>query len=128
MKKLVFKQFLPGIIWFYIVLVGLCFPGSGNKDKKSWFDSIYGDKFVHAFLFGLLVYFFVKPILKAELTLKEKRAWLLKIALAGSIWGLTTEFIQKFFIPNRSFELMDWAADTCGIIIAAFYLHNKSNQ
>ena len=28
------------------------------------------------------------------------------------LYGITTEYIQKFFIPGRSFNLADWLADT----------------
>jgi VanZ family protein len=34
------------------------------------------------------------------------------------IWGITVEFLQKYFIPGRDFELLDWAADSVGALIA----------
>lgn len=53
-----------------------------------------------------------------NLSLNIKRNTAIKIAIAAWIWALTTEFIQKFFVPDRSFDMYDWAADTFGILIA----------
>ena len=44
--------------------------------------------------------------------------YLIRIALAAIVWGITVEFIQKFFIPGRDFDLLDWAADSAGVLIA----------
>jgi VanZ family protein len=35
-----------------------------------------------------------------------------------AIWGLATEFIQKYFVPGRSFDLLDFAADSTGAFLA----------
>jgi len=38
------------------------------------------------------------------------------------VWGLATEFIQKFFIPGRAFDLLDWLADSVGaVLVYVFY-------
>jgi VanZ family protein len=39
----------------------------------------------------------------------------LKIATVFLIYGIAIEFIQKYFIPNRSFDLGDIMADMVGI-------------
>jgi VanZ family protein len=39
-------------------------------------------------------------------------------ALLGSLYGLTDEFHQRF-VPHRSAELGDWAADTLGAALGA---------
>ena len=44
---------------------------------------------------------------------------LLGIALAASLYGLMIEVIQKYFTANRSFELLDVAADTIGALMGA---------
>ena len=41
---------------------------------------------------------------------------LLWIALGSSVYGIIMEYIQKYFIPNRSFDLVDILADTIGSI------------
>ena len=45
------------------------------------------------------------------------------------------EFLQKFYVPSRDFDLLDWAADTAGVVIAFWiiirilkYLQKKKSQ
>ncbi|MBL7701721.1 MAG: VanZ family protein [Ferruginibacter sp.] len=112
-------KFIPGIAWFFLILVLICLPGSKIPPVETWLNDIYFDKWVHAGLFGMLVFLFIYPVhKKMVLSLREKRKWALKIAIAAVVWGITTEFIQKFFIEGRSFDVYDLAADSGGIIIA----------
>jgi uncharacterized membrane protein len=112
-------KFIPGIAWFFLILVLISLPGSDIPPVETWLNDIYFDKWVHAGLFGMLVFLFIYPIYKKMvLPLQVKRNWAIKIAIAAVIWGLTTEYIQKFFIPDRSFDLYDLAADSAGILVA----------
>jgi VanZ family protein len=43
-----------------------------------------------------------------------------QIAIATCVWGLLTELIQRYFIVNRTFDLMDWLADSVGVTVAFF--------
>ena len=105
-KRSSVKKFIPGIAWFFLILVLICLPGSNIPQVETWLNDIYFDKWVHAGLFGMLVFLFIYPIYKKMvLPLQVKRTWAIKIAIGAVVWGLTTEFIQKFFIPDRSFEI-----------------------
>ena len=81
-------------------------------------SAIFFDKWIHAGLFAVLAFLFMMPVCKNNLSKKEKWSFVIKIALAFCVWGITTEFIQKFFIPGRAFDLWDWAADCLGVILA----------
>ena len=63
---------------------------------------------------------FCLPYFKAPFSFQKKTNYFIRIALAASIWGITVEFLQKYFIPGRDFELLDWAADSTGALIAFF--------
>jgi len=117
MKNITIKQFLPGIAWFFLVSVLLFLPGNDLPDTGPWFNFPQFDKLVHIGLFGVLTFLFNFPIFKSNLKKQEKLHWLIRIALAACVWGITSEFIQKFFVPNRSFDLLDWTADSIGIFI-----------
>jgi VanZ family protein len=118
-SPLKFSTFLPGIAWFLFGLVLVCLPG--NDVPESDLLKITGfDKLVHAILFGGLVFFFCMPFKKSIVDRQDKINLFIKITLATCIWGITTEFIQKFFIPGRQFDLLDWAADSFGAILAFF--------
>ena len=112
------KKFIPGIAWFFLVLVLICLPGNDLPKADDWMDAIHFDKWVHAGLFSILTFLFMMPICKSKLSKKERWNFVIKIALAACVWGITTEFIQKFFIVGRAFDLFDWAADSAGILLA----------
>jgi VanZ family protein len=113
-----FKKFVPGIAWFFLVLVLICLPGNQFPKTDDWLRVIYFDKWVHCGLFGILAFLWMRPFVLSTISIKQKWQAILKIAISVSIWGLTTEYIQKFFIPFRSFDWWDWAADSVGAILA----------
>jgi len=118
-QSLRFISFLPGIAWFLFVLILICLPGEDVPDQPGWLNIPQFDKVVHAGLFGGLVFWFCFPF-KKWLPDSPKTNLFIKITLSVIIWGITTEFIQKFFIPGRQFDLTDWAADSAGAVIAFF--------
>jgi hypothetical protein len=111
-------KFIPGIAWFFLILVLICLPGSDIPTVETWLNDIYFDKWVHTGLFAGLVFLFIYPLRRLPVSLPVKKNLAIKIAIAAWVWALTTEFIQKYFIPDRSFDMFDWAADTFGILIA----------
>ena len=124
MKRIKMIKFLPGIAWFFVVLVLICMP-SQNIPSSNWFDKIHFDKWVHTGIFGLLALLFMLPVALSPMEPKEKLQFFIRVAIATSLWGISTEFIQKFWIPGRSFDLFDWAADSLGGIIAFVICRKK---
>jgi len=123
-KRIPFKYFLPGIAWFFIVAILTLMPGSDVPDV-GWLDKIPDfDKLVHAGLFGGLSFLFSLPLLKMSFSFKQKTYLSIRISLAVIVWGITVEFLQKFFIPGRDFDLLDWAADAAGVLIS-FWLYMR---
>jgi len=117
MQKISLNNFIPAIIWFFIVLVLTCMPGK-DVPKIGWLEQIHFDKWVHIGMFGGLTFLFCRPFSRSGWPKRQRRAYFVKIALATSIWGLDIEFIQKYFAIGRSFELLDWAADSLGALVA----------
>jgi hypothetical protein len=119
-KSLKFVQFLPGIAWFLFVLVLICLPGEDVPEEPGWLNIPEFDKIVHAALFGGIVFWFCMPFKKSTIAKPNKLNLFIKIGIATIVWGITTEYIQKFFIEGRQFDLVDWAADSIGAVIAFF--------
>ena len=119
------KKFIPGIAWFFLVLTLVCIPGRDLPKMSGWFTQIDFDKFIHVGLFAVLAFLFMYPFSTADLSKKEKWHYFIKIAIASSIWGLTSELIQRYFIPGRSFDLFDWSADSLGGLIALVFCKIK---
>jgi VanZ family protein len=118
-------RFIPGIAWFFLLLFLICLPGSDIPPVDNWLNYIYFDKLVHIGLFSVLTFLFIYPVSKMNLPLAVKKNTAIKIAISAWIWALTTEFIQKYFIPDRSFDMYDWAADTFGILLACTWCRIK---
>jgi len=119
------KKFIPGIAWFFLVLFLICLPGSDIPPVENWLSYIYFDKWVHIGLFSVLTFLFIYPVSKLAMATAVKKNTAIKIALTAWIWALTTEFIQRFFIPDRSFDMYDWAADSFGILVAFTWCWKK---
>ena len=74
------------------------------------------DKLIHVALFGALTFLWsgaFNKIKKRLMGMQQLFAW---IALGSSVYGIIMEFVQKYFIPNRSFDIGDILADTIGSI------------
>lgn len=124
-RKLEFKSYLPGIAWFFIVLFLMCLPGKVLPKVDDWYNTIHFDKWIHAGVFGFLCILFCMPYRKLELSRKRKIKYFVIVALCVSGFGYLTEIIQKYWIPGRAYELLDWAADSLGafigVLLSRFY-------
>ena len=123
-KNITLKSFGPAIAWFFIVFVLIIMPGDnlpGKESWLSWLEVLYPDKWVHLTMFAVMTFLFLLPIAESGLFKKIKRHYFIRIGIAACIWGLTTEFIQKFYCPTRDFDIFDWAADSIGILLAIIY-------
>lgn len=101
-----------------LILLGA--PGSAIP-KYSWLTLPYADKWVHCLLFFILVFLFAWPLKLAEYTTLQRKKYFFLLALGGIAFGTLMEFIQDKWIPNRSFEIADIMADSCGCIAAYIY-------
>jgi len=106
----------PALAWFLITTILLCLPGSAFP-KEHWFDKIWLDKWIHIGLFALMVFLWCSAILHGA----QKRGLAFRrIAFYFLLYGIVMEFIQKYFIPNRSFDIRDIIADGVGCIAGLF--------
>jgi VanZ family protein len=98
------------LFWFLLMNVLFFLPGS-DLPKQGWFEFIpFYDKVVHIGLFGIWIFLSV-----LALRLRVPHAWwyILGIAL---VYGMLVEVIQKYWVPNRSFDLFDVLADMIGAL------------
>ena len=114
-NKVSLIKFIPGIIWFAVVLTLIWIPGK-DIPKSEFLFEIDFDKFVHAGIFGLLVILFCWPFYKTDIAHQKKIRYFIIIALLTSAFGYGTELIQKYWAEGRSYDLMDWLADSAGVV------------
>ncbi len=107
--------FLAAVAWFIISVILLTLPGTAFP-QEDWLDKIWFDKWVHIGMFGLLVILWclaIRSLRKGNSSQYLVRVfWITAIIFVG--YGIIMEFIQKNFIPYRSFDLGDILADAVG--------------
>lgn len=115
-KKMLSKRY-PAVIWTLIILTLISIPGN-MLPKEEGFSIANFDKYVHASLFlGFVllwsIYYEEKPEPKGKYTA-------LIILLIGCAYGVGTEYLQKYVIPRRDFDLDDIVADAIGSALGYF--------
>ena len=104
----------PAAIWLIISTVLLTLPGS-SFPKEDWLSKIWFDKWVHIGMFSIMVFLCCWAIMKMGKS-NLKKLFLIA-ALLSLAYGIGMEFVQKYFIPNRSFDEGDIVADAVGCTI-----------
>ena len=115
-----FLKLLPAIAWFALILFLLTIPGK-DLPSAGWMDHLQIDKAVHIFLFSGLVSLFFWGIVSTKPGIAEKNTVFI-IALSALLYGIAMEFVQKYWIPNRSFDILDIAADGVGSFLPVVFL------
>jgi len=108
------SYFIAAIFWLIVCTVLLTIPGSAIP-KVSWFHKIALDKWVHIGMFSILVGLWCGAMKN------RGGSVFLGIAIGGVAYGIGMEFIQKYFVPNRSFDLWDILADAAGCAAGLVY-------
>src|SRR5215831_19953553 len=93
-------HFIPGVIWLIIIFILLTIPGP-DIPKSHFFDIVYFDKWVHIGLFGILMILWGLPFLKLG---SGSRNLLTLIAICTILYGVSMEYVQKYFAIERSFD------------------------
>jgi VanZ family protein len=101
------------VLYFLFISVLFFLPGS-VLPKEGWLSKIYFDKWVHVGFFAVLVVLWLWALMPD----RKAALWLILAAIA---YGIVVEFVQDRFVPNRSFDLGDWAADSVGSLIGLWF-------
>ena len=97
--------------WFIFMCLLFFLPGSSLPKESSWMKLISFDKWIHAGLFAVLIFLWNASFSTGS------RYFEFFLFLLSVIYGFCVEFIQRAWVPNRSFDLLDVAADTVGSVI-----------
>lgn len=115
------RSILAFIAWMILCTILLTLPGSAFP-SKNWMGDIQLDKWIHIFLFSVMVFSLCWGIYKSNK--KNPHLNLRYFIIAGLIctaYGIIMEFVQKYYVPNRSFDTGDIFADAAGALIGTFY-------
>ena len=94
-----------------MVLPGTALP------KESWFGKFRIDKWVHIVLFAILVMLWARAVWKKSPTNKIALTVFIIVGVASLGYGIGMEFVQRYFVFNRSYDNQDILADGMGCTI-----------
>jgi hypothetical protein len=113
--KRIRPSLLPGIVWFIISAILLTLPGKAFP-KETWLDKIGFDKWVHVAIFSMLVFLLCWGLFsRSDKVLRLKKVFTL-ITVFILFYGIAMEYVQDYWIPNRSFDFGDIVADAGGCL------------
>jgi VanZ family protein len=110
LKWKIFRSKTVAISWLLIMCILFFLPGSAFP-TENWLSKIYFDKLVHIGLFTILIFLWRSSF---DFEFSNYHLVLLFFAL---IYGLAVEFIQRYFVANRDFDLYDVVADMIGAVL-----------
>ena len=106
-----FRSRILATLWFIAMCVLFFLPGS-TLPQTGWLASIpHVDKIFHVGLFAVLLF-----LMSSSYFYVYMPRWVGYLLLGALVYGLLVEFIQKYWIPNRSFDLYDVMADMGGSV------------
>ena len=118
--KIKIKSFWPAIAWMILSTIAFCLPGSALP-KNDWLGKIQLDKWIHIGIFSIMLVLWCSPFLyrSAQKPLIKLFA---EMAVTLFAYGVLMEFVQHFFVSNRSFDWGDIVADAIGCLIGFFFM------
>jgi VanZ family protein len=105
---------LPAVVWTIVIFILLALPGNMLPDEKR-VGIPQLDKYVHLILFGSFVFLW-SFYFHAKGGNRNLQGLFLRIVVIACLYGTAMEFVQKYFIPNRDFDIYDIGADIAGAI------------
>jgi len=108
----------PAVGWTIFIFILLALPGS-MLPKEEKFSIPNFDKYIHITLFAVFVvlwsyYYVSKPGISKSI--------FIKFLIISMLYGTAMEFVQKYFIPGRDFDLYDILADIIGALAGYLFV------
>jgi VanZ family protein len=99
--------------WLVLMCILFFLPGSAFP-QENWLDQIHFDKWVHVGLFAVLLFLWRSSFDSSA------NYYVILLLFCALAYGLAVEFIQKFWVANRSFDLFDVLFDMIGSALGLF--------
>jgi len=106
--------------WFILCTILLTLPGT-SLPSENWMGDIGLDKWIHIFLFAVMAFLACWAIYTINKNKDRNKRHFIIAGLLCIAYGVVMEFVQKYYVPNRSFDLGDIIADAIGGIIGTVY-------
>jgi len=120
LRRILSNKFFP-VSWTIFTILLLCLPGS-LVPGTGIFGWKHLDKVVHLILFGSNVLLWGWYYDSTDRSVRQLKIIFIGTTIIMSALGIIMEYVQLYFIPNRSFDTGDIVADIAGAILAGLWL------
>lgn len=112
-----FSALYVPVVWSVIIGILCCLPGKVLPSETGF--KIPGfDKIVHIGMFGGFVFLWNLYLSKRISTLNALLKGFFIFYVLGNVYGIGMEYVQKYWIPGRDYDLADMIADMIGAGLA----------
>lgn len=111
----------PALLWTIFIFILMAIPGSLlPQEEKTFIPNL--DKLIHATLFGSFVFLWsVYYATKKEKNNNSNSRFVL-ILIIACLYGVASELMQKYLIPNRDYDIYDILADSIGAVLGFLFV------
>jgi VanZ family protein len=110
-----FKYNIWGILWALLILIACATPGE-QLPPSPFLDF---DKLVHLCIFGVLQFLLLRGFRCQQNFPTLKKNYMIISLMISVGYGVLMEILQGYVFRNRSFDVLDMAANTLGVVVAA---------
>jgi hypothetical protein len=116
LKRYFAALYIP-IIWTLTIGILMCLPGKMLPSEEG-FSIPQFDKLVHMGLFGGFVFLWSLWLTKRVDVPAVLLRWFFVFYVIANTYGIGMEYVQKYWIPGRDYDLADIIADMIGAGLA----------
>lgn len=118
---------IPSLVWTFIIFILLVLPGN-MLPNENHLTIPNLDKLIHMILFGSFVFLWSFYFAAKDPKNVKSGKRFLRILVIACLYGIAMEFIQKYLIPNRDFDLYDIVADITGAVAGYFIVRKMVSR
>jgi VanZ family protein len=112
---------IPAVAWLIICTILLTLPASAFPSEKWYMKIPMFDKWVHIGIFCILSFLFCWGLFKIGIFTDSLKRNFVQTGISCLLYGIVMELVQRYFIPNRSFDPGDVIADGVGSLAGVLY-------
>ena len=109
-------RWIPPALWAGVIATLTSWPSPPQVAAPEG-----SDKLVHAVLYGVLAVLAIRAVHGGRAS-RARWAVSLRVVLVIAVLAALDEWHQQF-IPERSMDVLDWAADVSGAVVGALVFH-----
>jgi len=96
------------------------------KEEKTFIPNL--DKLIHATLFGSFVFLWCIYYSTRKEKNNHATSRYVLILIIACLYGVATELMQKYLIPNRDYDIYDIMADSVGALLGYIFVRLIVNR